>query len=110
MKGRILWSLSTVALSALGLIVVALSDHLVGATVVMLLGLVAIGMAYSIWSALHPKHWRDSFRFVRLVIKPVVPLLALLGVALVFQGSGELLDLDGLGTIGKTLTELFGRS
>lgn len=83
------WTLTVVALSALGLVILLLSGalDLNVAIVVALLGLVAIGLSYAIWSALHPRHWRDPTRFVRLVINPVMPLLALLGVTLVFRGS-----------------------
>ncbi len=107
---RIPWALSAVVLSALGLVVVGLSDLLCAAAVAMLLGLAAIGMAYSIWSALHPWHWRDPLRFLRDVVNPVVPLLALLGVALVFQGLGELAGWAGLRALGRAVAELFGGS
>ena len=106
------WTLTVVALSALGLVILPLSGALGlnAAIVAALLGLVAVGLSYAIWSALHPWHWRDPLRFVREVINPVVPLLALLGVALVFQGIGELVGWDGLGALGRTVVELFGGS
>ena len=120
--GRTCWMLSAVALSALGMLIAAL-DHTLGldrAVAVLLLGLVAIGVSYSIWKALHWKapHWKvlqeeereKPFGFLRDVVNSVVPLLALLGVALVFQGFGELVNWDAAGAVGRTVVELFGGS
>ncbi|MXW30463.1 MAG: hypothetical protein F4X54_07970 [Chloroflexi bacterium] len=111
-----------------------------------LLGFVAIGVAYSIWKALHdderqktlgflhegerqkppgflhegerqkpPGFLREGERqkppgFLRDVVSSVVPLLALLGAALVFQGFGELVDWDAVGVFGRTIVDLFGGS
>lgn len=111
-KVRFRWTLTIVALSAPGLAVFLLSGalDLKAAAVAILLGLAAIGVAYSIWSALHPKHWRGPLRFLRDIVKPVVPLLALLGLALVFQGFGDIMGWGGLHVLGRTVAELFGGS
>lgn len=107
-----LWTLSAVVLSTLGLIILALSEALclTAGAVVLLLGLVSIGVAYSIWSALHQDEQQRLLGFVRDVVSPVVPLLALLGVALAFQGFGELVGWDAAGALGRTIAELFGGS
>ena len=71
------WTLSAVALSCLGLLVLALAHTLglTAAVAVLILGLVAIGVAYSIWKALHQDEQQKPFGFLRDVVNPVVPLL-----------------------------------
>lgn len=59
---------------------------------------------------MHPKHWRAALRFLRDIVNPVVPLLALLGVALELQGLGELVGWDGPRALGRAVAELFGGS
>ncbi|MXY35965.1 MAG: hypothetical protein F4Y54_04190 [Dehalococcoidia bacterium] len=106
------WTLSAAGLSAIGLLVLALTDPLglPVAVVALLLGFVAIGVAYSIWKALHDGERQKPSGFLRDVVSSVVPLLALLGAALVFQGFGELVDWDAAGAFGRTVAELFGGS
>ena len=54
------WTLGAVALSSLGLFVLALADalELTAGVVALFLGVVSIAVAYSIWSALHEEERR----------------------------------------------------
>ena len=77
---------------------------------VVVIGLSSIVMAY-FWWAINPEHnWKEPGRFLHEIAKPLVVLFALVGVALVLQGLGSLLGLDGLLSIGDELARLFGGS
>ncbi len=69
-----------------------------------------MGVGYSIWAALNPKHWREAGRFIRELIKPAMALLVLVGFSLVLQGIGVLTGWDGLQFVGRTFGEVFGGS
>lgn len=73
-------------------------------------GLSAVVLSYSLWSFRSDRDWRNPGEFVQEVMKPVVTLFALGGIALVFQGLGALAGLDGLRSVGDTFAKLFGGS
>ena len=104
--------LAIVVIAAGGLVLLWLLDRQgVGAGIIVVaLGLVAMGVGYSIWAALNPKHWRDVGRFIRALIKPVMALFAIFGISFVLQGLGDITGLDFLLFVGRTIAELFGGS
>ena len=77
---------------------------------VVALGLVTMGVGYSIWAALSPQHWREVGRFIRALIKPAMALFALFGFSFVLQGLGDITGWDSLLFVGRTIAELFGGS
>ena len=100
------------ALFVLGVLLLLLvGDSDIGVAVgVVVIGLSSVLTAYSLWSV-NPKHsWREPGRFLHEMAKPLVVLLALVGAALVLQGLGSLLGLDGLRSTGALIADLFGGS
>ncbi|MDE2838286.1 MAG: hypothetical protein OXL97_12410 [Chloroflexota bacterium] len=96
-------------LGVLLLLLVGESD--IGVAVgVVVIGLSSIVIAY-FWWAINPEHnWKEPGRFLHEMAKPVVVLLALVGAALVLQGLGILLGVDGLRSTGALFADLFGGS
>ena len=75
------------------------------------LGGSAITIAYAWWVLLHPKtDWKNPVPFIREIGKAVLIVLALLGIAVAFQGIGDLTGWYELRIVGEWLAELFGGS
>lgn len=80
------------------------------AVAVVVIGLSSVVMGYFLWSANPKRSWREPGRFLHDMAKPFVVVLAVLGAALIMQGLGSLLGLDGVRSTGDLLAKLFGGS
>ena len=83
-----------------------LAPHVPAAAVVFF-GLFAVVLAYTVWSQFIGKSIRD---LMRDVLKTILVLLALLGIAVMLQGLGSLTGLDPLDVMGRDLAKIFGGS
>ena len=106
------WVVATILLAAAGLALLWLLDRwgVRAGVIVVVLGLVAIGVGYSIWAALNHKHWREIGLFMRALITPAIALLAIFGFSLVLQGLGDITGWEALLFVGRAIAELFGGS
>ena len=78
---------------------------------VLLWGLSGILVSYAAWSVIDSMDVRKKpFEFARQICKAFCVVLAVLGLALILQGIGDLMGWYELGLVGSTLAELSGGS
>ena len=99
------------ALFTLGILLLGIDSDTCLAVAAILMGFSAMIVAYAWWLLLHPRtDWRNPAEFAKETCKPILTILAVLGVALVIQGAGALAGWEALRAAGDALARLFGGS